>query len=147
MVDTRELNRGNGKYCSLSCSGRKAYSKTKGYETVCKHCGKPFKSKSVNSKYCSNLCKQKNYRIKSKFDNGLSIKTIYRHFPIKHCEICNWSETTCDLHHVLPVSKGGKNEVNNLISVCPNHHRLIHKNLISQDYLQEIVNNRTISSS
>ena len=74
------------------------------------------------------------------------MKVFYSIFKDVPCEICGWEETTRDLHHIEEVSKDGKNEVENLISVCPNHHRMIHKNLISKDELLSIVKSRTISS-
>lgn len=75
------------------------------------------------------------------------MKAFYKLFKNLPCELCGWKEASRDLHHIIPVSSGGKNETNNLISVCPNHHRMIHKNLISKDTLLKCVEYRTISSS
>ena len=143
QADNREINRGNAKYCSLSCAGK--VPKSLQYQRVCTHCGTTYNSSSKNSKYCSYSCKQKNYR-KSQRVEGTNIKLLYKLFEDVPCEICGWKETTRDLHHIQEVSQGGTNEVDNLISVCPNHHRMIHKNLISKDELYKIVENRTISS-
>lgn len=44
------------------------------------------------------------------------------------CQNCKWDEANCDVHHILPRSKGGTNEKSNLIILCPNCHRLMHKN-------------------
>jgi hypothetical protein len=142
-VDTRELNRGNGKYCSLSCAAKT--SKLQKYEKICKHCGTQYYTASKFSKYCSSHCKQRNYRLKSK--GAFNMKAFYKLFKNLPCELCGWKEASRDLHHIIPVSSGGKNETNNLISVCPNHHRMIHKNLISKDTLLKCVEYRTISSS
>ena len=43
------------------------------------------------------------------------------------CSICNWNQTTGDIHHIIEVSEGGSNEMSNLIYVCPNCHRCIHQ--------------------
>lgn len=43
------------------------------------------------------------------------------------CEICGWAEARCDVHHRVPVSKGGLNTVGNGIVLCPNHHRIEHE--------------------
>jgi hypothetical protein len=46
------------------------------------------------------------------------------------CQICGWNKTVCDIHHKVPLVKGGKNTEENLILVCPNCHRLIHKKIL-----------------
>ena len=43
------------------------------------------------------------------------------------CAICGWQHATCDVHHIVPKSKGGSHSDDNLIVVCPNHHRIIHQ--------------------
>ena len=53
----------------------KYYRKTNivlGETLYCAYCGKPFKRKSWNSKYCSFECKQKDYKEKDKKDKFLS---------------------------------------------------------------------------
>ncbi len=146
-ADTREVNRGNAKYCSLSCAA-KAPKKLQ-YTQICKHCGREFLSASKQSKYCSDSCKQKNYRAKQKdlSNENSSIKTFYKVFENVPCELCQWDKTSRDLHHIIEVSNGGTNELNNLLCVCPNCHRMIHNNLISKDDIENIIKNRTISSS
>lgn len=147
QADTREINRGNAKYCSLSCANKAP--KSLQYNQVCKHCGQEFISASKNTKYCSDSCKQKNYRARQRSlsKDGLSIKSYYKIFEDIPCEICSWNKTTRDIHHIKEVVNGGTNELNNLISVCPNCHRMIHNNLISENDLLKIIEDRTISSS
>jgi len=38
-----------------------------------------------------------------------------------------------DIHHIDQVSEGGGNELTNLIALCPTHHDMYHKKLISKD--------------
>src|SRR5262249_28624422 len=38
------------------------------------------------------------------------------------CESERWLE----VHHILPVSKGGRNQLDNLITLCSTHHKLQH---------------------
>lgn len=146
LAENREINRGNGKYCSLACSARAP--KQLQYEHICKHCGKDFLSASKNAKYCSDSCKQKNYRARqiNLSYEGVSISFLYDLFKDIPCEICSWKETTRDLHHIVEVSNGGTNSLKNIICVCPNCHRMIHNNLISKDDLYIVVETRTISS-
>ena len=63
------------------------------------------------------------------------------------CEVCGWNQGPRDIHHVLPITQGGKNELCNLITLCPNCHRLVHRNLLSENKLIKLVEIRTISSS
>lgn len=42
------------------------------------------------------------------------------------CEVCGWDKASCDVHHKVPRSKGGKNTVENGQVLCPNCHRLAH---------------------
>ena len=146
-ADSREVKRGNAKYCSLSCAAKAP--KQLQYSMVCKHCGKEFLSASKLAKYCSDSCKQKNYRARQK-DLSLDtvpIKKLYKVFENTPCEICGWNKSSRDLHHIVEVANNGTNELNNIVCVCPNCHRMIHNNLISKDDLLEITKIRTISSS
>ena len=43
------------------------------------------------------------------------------------CSRCGWSEARCDVHHIVPRSKGGRNTVENGIVLCPNCHRVTHE--------------------
>lgn len=48
------------------------------------------------------------------------------------CQICGWAPLSryavalCEAHHVHWLSRGG-DELANLVLVCPNHHRAIHR--------------------
>lgn len=56
----------------------------------------------------------------------------------KGCSICNWNESTCDIHHIIERKNGGTDENDNLIVVCPNCHRIIHTTKkYSLDFLKE----------
>ena len=82
LADSREINRGNARFCSLSCAAKAP--KQLQYPQVCKHCGKDFISASKNAKYCSDSCKQKNYRARQKSlsEDTDSIKVFYKIFEI-----------------------------------------------------------------
>lgn len=49
------------------------------------------------------------------------------------CQICGWSPRStygaeiCETHHVRWLSRGGRDAMDNLVLVCPNHHRAIHR--------------------
>jgi hypothetical protein len=50
-----------------------------------------------------------------------------------HCQICRWDpvdeygEPLCEGHHIQWLSRGGDDALHNLMLVCPNHHRAIHR--------------------
>lgn len=48
------------------------------------------------------------------------------------CSNCGWKESSCDIHHILPVSKGGTDTNTNLTILCPNCHRLAHTNKLDK---------------
>lgn len=116
------------------------------YDYVCEKCGNHFKSSKIkNGKHihCDN-CKRKVVHIQDINQltsiKDLSKRTISKILERAHkgCSICGWNESTCDIHHIIPKSKGGNNEHNNLIIVCPNCHRIIHTtNKYSIDFLKE----------
>jgi 5-methylcytosine-specific restriction protein A len=63
-------------------------------------------------------------------DRGLveQLRNLYR----GECQICSWAPRRtykaelCEAHHVRWLSRGGSDILENLVLVCPNHHRAIH---------------------
>jgi 5-methylcytosine-specific restriction protein A len=49
------------------------------------------------------------------------------------CQICGWAPRSryraelCEAHHVRWLSRGGDDTISNLVLICPNHHRAIHR--------------------
>jgi 5-methylcytosine-specific restriction enzyme A len=49
------------------------------------------------------------------------------------CQICGWAPVSsygaelCEAHHVRWLSRGGEDVLTNLVLICPNHHRAIHR--------------------
>lgn len=58
-----------------------------------------------------------------------SLKSIYDH----RCQVCgmnfkiNYDEPFAETHHIQPLSENGLDVSKNIIVICPNHHRIIHK--------------------
>lgn len=46
------------------------------------------------------------------------------------CLICGWNKAPCDRHRIKLGCDGGKYTLGNVLSVCPNCHRLIHMGLL-----------------
>lgn len=57
------------------------------------------------------------------------MKRIWKKHKCGYCGI----NTFCDVHHVIPRSKGGTNHKSNLIYLCPNCHRNIHAGELKLD--------------
>lgn len=59
-------------------------------------------------------------------------REIYSRFNAK-CAVCGFDEIV-EVHHLIPVKQGGSNEIENLVLLCPSHHRLAdHGMLIFKD--------------
>ena len=43
------------------------------------------------------------------------------------CSRCGWDKAMCDVHHIVPRSKGGLNKLSNAEVICPNCHRVHHE--------------------
>lgn len=95
---------------------------------TCKYCGKEFYYDKPRRKYCSVVCFNKaNGRINlNKISNRTARKILKRAFPNWKCPFCSWTKTF-DVHHIIPRSKGGKGDLNNLVMLCPNHHSIAGK--------------------
>lgn len=58
-----------------------------------------------------------------------SLKALYDH----RCQVCGmnfkikYEEPFSETHHINPLSSGGLDVSKNIIVICPNHHRIIHK--------------------
>ncbi len=125
----------------------------------CPICGKEIPEGSGNHrKYCSNKCSRAaNRDIKEISDRACKMapirEQIFQAYGCR-CAICGWRG--CDepgmvgnnghhqwacmnqIHHIIPVSKGGGEDVENLILLCPNHHKMADLGAIAAEHLQEI---------
>ena len=146
FAEPKEISRGNAIFCSLSCASKYGNTVKQVYEHTCIFCNTSFKSTAPNAKYCSDKCKLKHYRALQKIVNGLTRKQTEDLAKLP-CANCGWDLGPRDVHHIKLVSKGGKATSENMITLCPNCHRLAHRNLLSEDKLLQLVEFRTISSS
>ena len=69
-------------------------------------------------------------RKKQDYKNGKTI-SMYKKIDRSLCGICGWNKTICDQHRIVYGCNGGKYTTGNLISLCPNCHRLVHRGLLS----------------
>lgn len=134
---TEKVKRGAAKFCTRTCSTKHMIRAKKGKVNTCKQCSKRFKTKNENAKYCSVKCSGKNSAEKRKLTPTQKEKvTIIKK---RGCEICKWSKASCDIHHITPISKGGTNYLSNLITLCPNHHRMADQDVITMPKLIKLI--------
>lgn len=125
----------------------------------CIVCGKPIPEDrtSNNTKYCSVKCSrqanaQQSIQTISRRANAHNklAPYIYTAYNSK-CAICDWKalEGTItpsgkyqpargnEIHHITPIAEGGKDTADNLILLCPNHHKQADLGLIDRATLRE----------
>jgi len=123
----------------------------------CAQCGKEFRPKVGNQKYCSAKCAKEAF-VKSesfaKYHNKRA-RTVAHINPDLvaafgfRCAICGWSIPSwrkgyakyernhgCQFHHIVPISEGGTSDEENLILLCPNCHKKAHSGLITTEELK-----------
>ncbi len=153
-VEKKEVNRGGGKFCSLSCGASNNNSHRKPVTKICGFCERSYQTTGKTSLYCTKSCSQKARKTRTiKAGNKYTNRSTLQRRIIKKlgpqefkCYICEWNEASCDIHHIIPKSKGGSDNFSNLTVLCPNHHRLADRGiLISLPSVSERY--RTISSS
>ncbi len=83
-------------------------------------------AKDSNSKYLL-IQSERKQRV---YNRGIieNLKKLYGN----RCQICNFSSkefgaSIVEAHHILPFSDSQNNDSDNIIILCPNHHRLIHQ--------------------
>ena len=108
-------------------------------ELKCEECGKDFIG-GINGRTRRIVCSDclSEYSTDIEFSE-LSSRTIAKVLKRAKsaCKICGWDECSLDLHHIVPISKGGFNNLENLICLCPNCHRKCHNGFFTIEYLQE----------
>ena len=129
---------------------------------VCPSCGKVFtyeKYGGAERKYCSLACQRRATanshnshtpaRVANYGHKGYLAKTIIHRYNGR-CAICGWRATEelitvkgrrqpaygNEIHHIVAVEDGGQATEDNLILLCPNHHKQANLGLISVEELR-----------
>jgi len=164
-AEPSEAKRG-AKFCSRKCYERYRHNfPHKNWQTrICEICGKAFNfypTVREHARFCSLKCKYEGQRLfmferykgKQKFWRGeeysssASFRITIRNYLPKKCEICGWDKTSNDVCHIIPLKEGGRNSIDNVIMLCPNHHRMLDKGPLQRDYLISLVMKRGLSPS
>ena len=157
-----EFKRSRHHYCSRSCSTQVNNIKfpKRSMEGSCVTCGKAI---SKRNKYCNNCTPNyvdwsavtlkeirdiRRYQVHSRIRN-LARKAYINSTRIKACEYCGYSNFF-EICHIRPIYLFDDNtpisiinDQNNLIALCPNHHRELDNGIISLDSICAAGKNRT----
>lgn len=143
FVKMKEVKRGNGKFCSRTCSGarRKGIKLTKP-NVKCRYCGIPFYKNSSKKKcskhgifFCTRKCKDLGQRVKSNikeiqpphYKSGESdYKKIAKANKVLKCNRCSYDKIPeiLEVHHLD--RNRNNNNLSNLEIICPNCHQEDH---------------------
>lgn len=139
----KELKRGNGKFCSISCAS-KSRKRDKDFNATCAQCAMPFYAKTSRFDqtksgllFCSRACKEKAQKIggieaiQPTHYRGKQTPADYRAFFLRRgllasCARCGFNAhpQILQIHHRDQDRKN--NNLDNLEILCPNCHALEH---------------------
>lgn len=96
-------------------------------------CGTPFtyyKSVRPLAAYCSASCKSIGHsrkltgRMLDVYGRAATFRKAIRTKFLDRCAVCGWDEGPNDVAHILARKDGGADTLENVLMLCPNHHRL-----------------------
>lgn len=146
-----EVKRGYGKFCSLRCSAsyinkyRVNPRPATFIEITCHFCEKKFKREPYRLKnkrpFCSLPCFYNFNRgvDRRPFKRSVKRRLFLSAFDLygERCQICGYA-ISVDVHHLVPRSKGGSDDLENLVVLCPNHHREADTGLLRASDIKKI---------
>jgi hypothetical protein len=89
---------------------------------------------------------EQNVRLRYLYET-VDVRRARKHVETLHemydgrCQICSYDpprrygHRTCEGHHIQWLSRGGEDELENLVLICPNHHSAVHRDDASFDFL------------
>jgi hypothetical protein len=138
------------RFCSYACyhaSLRKLETRS------CSRCGadvtrapSAFKGKS-NVVFCDRACRGRYYaRLAKRPRFRSSIGDHHREVYGDACSLCGWSRCV-EYCHIIPAKDGGTIHPDNIVVLCPNHHTLFDRGLLSEDETQQLAERVAVASS
>ncbi len=143
----------NRSFCSTKCrdSFRKErasedHPQYKRIEQVCGICSKVFIIAPARVKrgirYCSHECGNEARARRLRKEEGHKKSNILRERVANRdnnkCKICDFDHIV-HVHHITPKKEGGIHSFGNLITLCPNHHAMVHAGLIERSKLIDLI--------
>lgn len=71
---------------------------------------------------------------KAEFNYLLKKYNLQEHY-LKCC-LCGWDEANVDLAHLIPHLEGGSCSFDNIVPLCPNHHRVYDRGLSREVHME-----------
>ena len=122
----------------------------------CVMCGVDISyKKSNNTKKCEKCVRKPNKNsletIKKRTNGIKHIRIDLLHAYGAKCVICGWKieqgilknkylhQRGCEIHHIISVSKGGKDTLENCLLLCPNHHKEADLGIITENELYSYI--------
>lgn len=131
------------KLCSIACRTKKLQMarpyQLRQVEKFCFTCGTPVirkQSRAQAKNFCCQECK--NVWMRKAYAQKISEpKKLALQRDRSRCVLCGF-DTIVEVHHIHPRRKGGTDDLTNLITLCPNHHVMADRGLISEEQLRRL---------
>lgn len=122
-----------------------------GYKYICTSCHKEFMAKRgfrFGSLVRCPDCRRNVVHFKEHIESLLqmskrTVAKVLKRVGAK-CSMCGWCEASCDVHHIIPKSKGGSDTNDNLVILCPNCHRKVHDGVAT--FTEEEMKHKAVST-
>lgn len=127
------------KFCSPECMYA---AQKKRITKVCEVCERTFEVplSRANARFCSKRCASlgpNNPAFRGgKFKTTMHFRRFVRSLLPSKCSICGWGEAACDVCHIVSKREGGTDSLDNIVILCPNHHRMLDEGKISREVLR-----------
>lgn len=108
----------------------------------CAACGNPiyrapYQMKSNADYACSQKCRYIIVANKLSGPRTSGIRLALQRDKAK-CKICGFN-VLVEVHHIMPRRHGGSDDLDNLITLCPNHHTMADREIISAEELKKYI--------
>jgi 5-methylcytosine-specific restriction endonuclease McrA len=109
----------------------------------CAICGRPIarqlsQVRRGKDAACSPRCRHILVANKLRGRNISELKRLALRRDKARCRICGF-DTLVEVHHIIPRRQGGPDMLDNLITLCPNHHTMADRGLISVEELRALL--------
>ena len=100
-----------------------------------------IKKKGVPVRKTSGFCNENNSNWKGGFSLHYAKNIAIRYFKKNECVVCKY-ENSIDVHHLDKNKRNNNPE--NLVLLCPNHHREIHVGILKTNEVVNLIKNRGV---